>query len=255
MLSTSGVVYNNEVPHNVKPDVPEEFKPNSLMRFKSVDAAIEMYRSYAHKAGFDVRLNTQRKVGEIVKHRFLLCSRSGKVGQKSVDTKRNTTYKRTDCKAKIVVKLVKGTNDYKFDKFNEMHNHELEDIHHLRKTRELPFSDMEYIVRSSTAKIGATKAYKLKATLMGGFEHVKGKVGDYKNFKRKISCIIGYKDAQMIVNKMMERKDNYPNYSFYYRCDKNNVLNAMFWADETEKAYYSEFGDVMSLDATFRTNK
>ncbi|CAI9296532.1 unnamed protein product [Lactuca saligna] len=29
----------------------------------------------------------------------------------------------------------------------------------------------------------------------------------------------------------------------------------MFWADETDKLYYKEFGDVISFDATFRTNK
>nr|KAJ0195419.1 hypothetical protein LSAT_V11C700357190 [Lactuca sativa] len=35
----------------------------------------------------------------------------------------------------------------------------------------------------------------------------------------------------------------------------NQLLNAMFWADETNKAYYSEFGDAMSFNATFCTNK
>nr|KAJ0194825.1 hypothetical protein LSAT_V11C700355940 [Lactuca sativa] len=29
----------------------------------------------------------------------------------------------------------------------------------------------------------------------------------------------------------------------------------MFWADEMEKAYYNKFGDDMSIDSTFHTNK
>ena len=57
--------------------------------------------------------------------------------------------------------------------------------------------------------------------------------------------IIGFRDAQIIVIKMNDRKNNYPNYSFYYKCDENKVLNSMFWADETEKTYYSEFEDIM----------
>ncbi|KAI3496328.1 hypothetical protein L1887_38685 [Cichorium endivia] len=53
---------------------------------------------------------------------------------------------------------------------------------------------------------------------------------------------------------MNDRRDHYPNYSFEFTRD-GNVLSAMFWADEREKAYYNEFGDVISFDATFRTNK
>ncbi|KAL7608522.1 hypothetical protein Lser_V15G11935 [Lactuca serriola] len=33
------------------------------------------------------------------------------------------------------------------------------------------------------------------------------------------------------------------------------VLDCMFWADEMEKTYYAEFGDIISFDATFQTNK
>ncbi|XP_052626055.1 protein FAR1-RELATED SEQUENCE 5-like [Lactuca sativa] len=53
---------------------------------------------------------------------------------------------------------------------------------------------------------------------------------------------------------MNMRKDEFHNYTFEYKC-VDSVLNAMFWADETDKLYYKEFGDVISFDATFRTNK
>nr|KAJ0203067.1 hypothetical protein LSAT_V11C500275160 [Lactuca sativa] len=129
--------YMSEDLHDIKPDVPNEFKPTKETRFKDVDEGVNFYKRYAEKDGFDVRLNTLRKVGDVIKHRFLVCNRMG-------------VY----------------------------------------------------------CKMGATKAYKLKSTLKGGFQ-----------------------------------------------CDENNVLNAMFWADETDKADYNEFEDVMSFDATFRTNK
>ncbi|CAI9299949.1 unnamed protein product [Lactuca saligna] len=53
---------------------------------------------------------------------------------------------------------------------------------------------------------------------------------------------------------MNDRRVHYPNYSFEFNC-QDDVLDCMFWADEMEKAYYAEFGDVISFDATFRTNK
>ena len=90
----------------------------------------------------------------------------------------------TGYKPKIVVKHIDGSADDRFGKFEEMHNHEMEDIYHLRKTRKLSFSEKEFIMRASTTKIGATKAYKVKGNLNGGFEYVKSKVVDFKNFKR-----------------------------------------------------------------------
>ncbi|CAI9294215.1 unnamed protein product [Lactuca saligna] len=72
--------------------------------------------------------------------------------------------------------------------------------------------------------------------------------------RRKMGNIIGDKDAQLVVDKMNMRKDELHNYTFEYKC-VDSVLNAMFWADETNKLYYKEFGDVISFDATFRTNK
>ena len=39
---------------------------------------------------------------------------------------------------------------------------------------------------------------------------------------------------------MNDRRDHYPNYTFEYKSD-DDVLDSMFWADETQKAYYAEF--------------
>lgn len=92
-----------------------------------------------------------------------------------IKDKRNTTYKVTDCKdckAKIIVKLVKKKCDYRFDCFEEIHNHELEDIYHLKSISNMSYYGKELIIRAFTGKIGATKAYKLKSTLNGNYQHV-----------------------------------------------------------------------------------
>ncbi|XP_023766204.2 protein FAR1-RELATED SEQUENCE 4-like [Lactuca sativa] len=118
----------------------------------------------------------------------------------------------------------------------------------------MSYSEKEFIVRASTSKIGPTMAHKLRASLRGRYEFVKPKVVDYKNLRRDINRVIGYKDAQMIVKTMNNHRAHYPNYSFEFNC-QDDVLDYMFWDDEMEKAYYVEFGDVISFDATFRTNK
>nr|KAJ0199798.1 hypothetical protein LSAT_V11C600305100 [Lactuca sativa] len=35
----------------------------------------------------------------------------------------------------------------------------------------------------------------------------------------------------------------------------NDHLTGLFWADDTLKSNYNEFGDVLSFDATYQTNK
>nr|KAJ0196652.1 hypothetical protein LSAT_V11C700356210 [Lactuca sativa] len=194
------------------PDVHEEFKPTKSLRLKDVDEGVNFYKRYAEKAGFDVRINTLRK-----KHRYEVYNRIGK--PKINSKKHNTIYRATNYKAKIIEKCVKGMDEYRFDKFRENHNYDLEDTFHLKSTRTLSYSEKEFILRDSTVKMGVTKAYKLKSTLKGGFQHVWGKVVYYRNFKRDIRSIIGFIDAQLIMNKMNDWKTNYPIYSF--------IINAM----------------------------
>ncbi|XP_052623833.1 protein FAR1-RELATED SEQUENCE 5-like [Lactuca sativa] len=222
-----------------------------------------MYSEYAEIGGFDVRLGTQSRFdNKIIKKKHVICNRGGKQKKKSCDTlgtsgvrrKRNSNSRAIGCQAKIIFESVYGTPNDKVFQFDELHNHPLEKRSDLKKARQMSYSEKEFIVRASTSKIGPTMAHKLRASLRGGYEFVKPKVVDYKNLRRDINRVIGYKDAQMRVNTMNDRRAQYPNYSFEFNC-QDDVLDCMFWVDEMEKAYYAEFGDVISFDATFRTNK
>ncbi|XP_022019388.1 protein FAR1-RELATED SEQUENCE 5-like [Helianthus annuus] len=66
----------------------------------------------------------------------------------------------------------------------------------------------------------------------GGFENVGATVDDCKNFRTRINSYIGEYDADM---------------------DKR--LTGLYWADGLCKRNFMEFGDVISFDATFKTNK
>ena len=90
--------------------------------------------------------------------------------------------------------------------------------------------------------------------LKGGYQYVHGTSSDFKNHQRDINVCIGESDAQMLINKMENRKKYVPNFTFHYKVEKSELV-AIFWADEVAKCNYKEFGDVVSFDATFRTNK
>ena len=53
---------------------------------------------------------------------------------------------------------------------------------------------------------------------------------------------------------MSERKKYVPNFTFEAKLH-GTQLNAIFWANESAKYNFSQFGDVVSVDATFNTNR
>lgn len=121
---------------------------------------------------------------------------------------------------------------------------------------QLDNSQKHFITSLSNQNIGATVAHRLFSGIQGGYNVFGGLLNDFKNYNRDLNCFIGGSDAQMLVDKMSNRKDNVENFSFDFRVDENTKeLNTLFWADETAKINYKEFGDVVSFDATFRTNR
>ncbi|KAF5806235.1 putative MULE transposase domain, FHY3/FAR1 family [Helianthus annuus] len=89
----------------------------------------------------------------------------------------------------------------------------------------------------------------------GGFENVGATVDDCKNFRKRINSYIGEYDADMVINRMTDKKQYLADYSFEYSVDDGKRLTGLFWADGLCNLNYMEFGDVISFDATFKTNR
>lgn len=170
-----------------KPSVTKEFMPDDEVTFESLTHAINMYRKYAKHVGFDVRLNTITRFrhDRSIKIKYVVCNHAGKIPDISVDTMdannggrkhRTSNFIVTDCKELIKFERVSvGTNEFQFKEFQELHNHPLyntEERRHSKKARKLNYADKEIIIRAATANVGATKAYKLRAALKGGYECV-----------------------------------------------------------------------------------
>lgn len=137
--------------------------------------------------------------------------------------KRRSTTSVTDCKAHISLKRIVGTNSYVILKFVENHNHKLIDPANMdlsRARRQLEFGDHVFIHRAPLSSIGPQKAHKLRVALLGGFDKVRGMPVDWNNFHRGMNSFIGDKDAQMLVDKMLKRKEHVPGFSFHHHKKK-----------------------------------
>ncbi|GJT65466.1 FAR1-related sequence 5-like protein [Tanacetum coccineum] len=234
--------------------------------YGTIDEALDMYTKYAEMTGFEVKKRGQRKTksGE-VQHKYIYCNKEGVPKGINVNTldpeynkqKRNTTTHATGCKAHIRLVLDIVFGKYKLESFKPKHNHMLipkEYKHFTKKQRKMNQSEKMFVVKAATNKIGATRAHNLYCSMKGGYEYVHGMSNDFKNHQRDVNQFIGESDAQMLINKMENRKNYVPNFTFQYKVD-NSELVAMFWADEVAKCNYKEFGDIVSFDATFNSNK
>ncbi|GJR63618.1 FAR1-related sequence 5-like protein [Tanacetum coccineum] len=258
------------------PDVPVDEKPNIGRFFDSLNDAYEMYKVYSEKARFNIRkAGFKRKNGQIT-HSYVECNRARKPRRtKEVNTlnevaeedgenpsnkkrKRRTKSQAINCPAKLCLKKITGTETYMVLDFVENHNHPLMNLNNMdlsRARRQLHFDDYIFIHRASLSNLGPTRAHRLKVALVGGYDNVRGTSTDYCNFKRCVNLFIGDRDAQMLVDKMCKRKFYVPEFCFEYHTLPSKELVRLFWADETMKCNYVAFGDVVSFDATFDTNK
>nr|XP_043639536.1 protein FAR1-RELATED SEQUENCE 5-like [Erigeron canadensis] len=246
------------------PIVDDYLKPVKGTIFKTIEEAIQMYEKYAYEAGFDTKLSTQRRLKSgKVKTKYIWCSKSGKSQDVSMDTlnseerERRSSTMVTGCKAHVFFKIVEHNGKYALIEFVEKHNHKMNagEYRYLsKKHRKLGISEINFIQKVSTSDIGPTRAHHIYSNLVGSQKNTHGTVVNFKNHKMTITCLIGSDDSQMLINKMNNRKDCVPGFFFKYKVN-NNELAGLFWADEIARQNYIEFGDIISFDATYRTNR
>lgn len=173
--------------------------------------------------------------------------------------RRKRASQRCGCKALLRLRKTPCGNKYVVYKFFEKHNHSLvheNDYKYLRAARKLTFSKQLFLRQLSEANIGPTRAWKVMAQMYGGFENIGAIDVECRNYRRGLDNFIGNRDAQMVVEKLLSRQEFFSDFSVEYKQDKKDkTLVGLFWADSQAKLDYARFGDVVSFDATFRSNR
>ncbi|XP_074316111.1 protein FAR1-RELATED SEQUENCE 5-like [Silene latifolia] len=113
----------------------------------------------------------------------------------------------------------------------------------------------QFVTKVKVLKLGGVKAYRGWKELCGGYDNIGATEVDFKNFVRDIKTYIGNFDAQMFVENLIGRKDTCSSFYFDFIVDENKCLAGVFWADPICIKNYMLFGEVLSTDATYGTNK
>jgi len=96
--------------------------------------------------------------------------------------------------------------------------------------------------------------------IMAVLSYIRGDVTPYNkkhisNEKTKINKATSDNDMQQVYDWFSKKQAEDPMFFYKFSIDENNKVKNIFWSNGTSRRYYEEFGDCISFDTTYNTNK
>ncbi|XP_019158514.1 PREDICTED: protein FAR1-RELATED SEQUENCE 5-like [Ipomoea nil] len=176
---------------------------------------------------------------------------------KTTLARRRRVTNRVGCKAKVVIKR-KSNGLYVMHYFEERHTHSMCSIiarQFLKVNRSLDAGHQMFIASCVRANIGSVRSYRLFKEIVGEYSSIGATGVDFKNFKHDLMVYILNGDAQLFIDTLFKRRELCEAFDFEYDVDEGDQLSRVFWADAVSRKNFALFGDVVSFDATYRTNR
>jgi hypothetical protein len=234
-------------------------EPHKLMTFSSHEEVISYYKKYAKQVGFGVLRRMIRKTPDgHPKYMILTCLRNGSgTRSKSNASKATPTINRTGCNARICAKLWEDGTWY-FSKVVLEHNHHVSPrkVRFLRCFKNINDAAKRRLDLNDRTGIRLNKNFNSLVVEMGGFENVPFGEKDCRNFIVKAREFrLGKGGGQALCDYFRRMQDMNDNFYYVMDMDDDARLRNVFWADARSRAAYEYFGDVITFDTTYLTNR
>ncbi|XP_058785000.1 protein FAR1-RELATED SEQUENCE 5-like [Vicia villosa] len=240
----------------------DKIEPHLGMEFLSEAEAYEFYNKYSKGFGFGIRReysNKSRIDGVLTSRRFTCF----KEGARVIDKRRNPTGEpraetRTGCLARMVISLDRKIEKYKVVDFVAQHNHPLlpqEYVHMIRSHRHISEAQASQIILGEESGLRPKDLHEYISKQSGGIETVGFTRQDLKNLlktKRKQSLKYGEVGALM---RYFKQESENPSFFYDFQMDVEEQITNIFWADAQMINDYGYFGDIVTFDTTYKTNK
>lgn len=237
------------------PDIEAYVLPRLEMRFETFEETKNFYNVYAKHAGFAVREGPKFKT-----RAYLYCTCHGVYESKVSETnrQRNKTTARTDYRAKMRLKIekdgtlvVKGIvweHNHRLQLTPQMlvflHSHKFFDKTILEYVKYLQFKGIEHAQIMSILGGDDPGSYFLEMNAK-----------DLINMKAKNSRIDDVDDVLKTVNFFREMKAINREFFCDMQLDESDRVKNIFWANASCRGAYQDFGDCVTFDTTYKTNK
>nr|XP_015649995.1 protein FAR1-RELATED SEQUENCE 5-like [Oryza sativa Japonica Group] len=214
-----------------------------------------MYNTYAGKIGFSIRKSqAKHRVDGTIYQKYIVCSNQG---QRQTKSSLDTT--RTSCDARVQFSICqKGI--WTVQKVVLEHNHCLvspNKSHKLRSQRRVIEADRQLIGQIREAGMKPAQVYEFMKEWYGGADKVPFSKMDCNNeIGRECKKYLESNDTQTLLEYLKNKQLKDPAFFYAIQIDKEDGRIAnFFWADGQSIMDYSCFGDAVSFDTTFDTNK
>ncbi|KAM4072621.1 hypothetical protein ACB094_11G152300 [Castanea mollissima] len=233
------------------------------MEFDTLEDVWEFWVKYGRQVGFDVRkhyINKSKNDGKVTSRGFV-CAKQGIRGKEKEDMirTRNRDDTRTNCPVRFYVSLVRESGKFKVSDFVGEHNHILhlsETVYMMRSQRKISEVHAGLIELASSSGIKPKAAHELMSREAGGRANLGFTKLDQKNYLRtrrqknlvygQAACLLGYFQDQLTKN---------PYFQYGVQLDNIEQITNIFWADARMVIDYANFGNVVTFDTTYGTNK
>ncbi|XP_042988761.1 protein FAR1-RELATED SEQUENCE 5-like [Carya illinoinensis] len=234
-------------------------EPKSGMKFESVKELTAYYKQYAKQEGFGVRTQRTRKDDEgRPVYVTVGCARGGKYQPKNSNISKPRPTTRTDCKSRVNATLSKNEK-WVFTTVENVHNYITVSPKKTRLLRSHKFLD-EYSQRildlNDRAGIRMNKNFNSLVVDAGGYENLTFQEKDYQNLIDKARHLRLGKGGGEALNHYFQRmRDRNDGFVSNMNLDDDGRLRNVFWADARSRAAYEYYGDVVTFDTTYLTNR
>ncbi|XP_022763839.1 protein FAR1-RELATED SEQUENCE 5-like [Durio zibethinus] len=243
----------------------QDLEPYEGMEFESEEAAKAFYNSYARRVGFSTRVSSSRRSrrdGAIIQRQFV-CAKEGfrnlnEKRTKDREIKRPRTITRVGCKASLSVKM-QDSGKWVVSGFVRGHNHELvppDQVHWLRSHRQISGPAKTLIDTLQAAGMGPRRIMSALIKEYGGISKVGFTEVDCRNYMRNNRQRSLEGDIQLLLDYLRQMQAENPNFFYAVQGDEDQALiSNVFWADPKSRMNYTYFGDTVTFDTTYRSNR
>ncbi|XP_028119233.1 protein FAR1-RELATED SEQUENCE 4-like [Camellia sinensis] len=234
-------------------------EPKKVMFFTSKQKVHEFYAKYAKNLGFAIAYRT-RNVGADgkVKYFGIECARVQKRTKRSeVNPLKPALSSKIDCKAKVRATL-QPDGRYKLTTVVLEHTHDLipSDSQHFPMNKRIRTLVKRRLEINDEAGIGVSRNFHSIVVEARGYEALTFDERDARNHVENARRLrLGVGDAESVAFYFYRMQQENSNFYSAIDFDVDGRIRNLFWVDARSMAAYKAFGDVVSFDTTYLTNK
>ncbi|XP_025676494.1 protein FAR1-RELATED SEQUENCE 5-like [Arachis hypogaea] len=238
----------------------EDEIPRVGMWFAQLQMAHDFYVTYAKKAGFatKIRTTTFDKITKAPINQAIHCNRDG-IRESCVKAPtRKNAISAAGCKVKIYIKFDKDVQDWILLKVDLTHSHPCspKEAVHYHEYRQLIMHVKCVIEDNDEAGIRPNKTFLALSNEAGGPSNLGFSEKDLRNYiiaRLRTSNVNA--DFREMMSYFRRMKDINPNYFYAVELDDECKFKSAVWVNARCRASYEYYGDVVSIDSTYRRNR